>query len=129
MPDTVVVNQKTLVIAGAGVPGGTPVQIGGVTGFPPVPMQNGPVTGMMTLYVRNIDATVGAWLVWGATSAACAANAAAIATTSTPQFQVYLPAVSGVVPNLQFASGTFFTVVSASGTPNVVILPSTLATW
>jgi hypothetical protein len=127
VPDTIKVNQKTIVIAGAAVPGPTPLQIGGFTGTPAAPAANGPAAGPMTLYARNMDGTNAAWLVWGATSAECAANAAAIATSGTPQKQVFLPISGGWVPNLQFTAGTFFTVVAAAGTPNVAILPGDLA--
>lgn len=129
MPDTIKVDQKIIVLAGAAVPGATPIQIGGMSGTPLVPNGNGPAGGMMTISARNLDATNVAWLVWGATQAECAANAAAIATAGTPQKQVALPISGAYVPMLQFVAGTWFTVVSAAGTPSVVVLPGTLVTW
>lgn len=129
MPDTLIVDQKIIVLAGAVAPGATPIQIGGMSGTPLAPNGNGPAAGMMTVSARNLDATNVAWLVWGATQAECAANAAAIASAGSPAKQVALPISGAYVPMLQFNAGTWFTVIAAAGTPSVVLLPGVLATW
>jgi len=121
MADILAVNNKCIVINGAASPP-TPVQIGGFTGTPSAPVGNGPAAGSMVLFARNLDGTNIAYLAWGPTSAQATANAV-VPTSGTSQFVVPLPISSGLVPLLQFPAGTFFTVVSAAGTPAVVIVP------
>jgi hypothetical protein len=123
VPDTLKVDQKCIVITGAVSPP-TPLQIGGMSGTPSTPVGNGPAAGMMVLFVRNLDATNIAYLAWGATSAAAAANAV-VPVSGTPQYVVPLPVSAGIVPDLVFPAGTFFTVVSGAGTPSVVVVPGT----
>lgn len=123
MPDTLRIDQKTIVINGAISPP-APIQIGGFSA-PNTPVGNGPAAGMMTLLVRNLDSTNVAYLAWGPTAAAATANAV-VPAAGAPTLVVPLPPNSGVVPDLQFIAGLFFTVVSAAGTPAVVITPATL---
>lgn len=97
-----------VVIAGAGVPGAAPVQIGG------------PSAGLIQVYTINVDATNEAFLVWGATAAACAANAAVLPSPGNPQVNTFpLQAAAKVGTTLTLAPGQFYTVTSAAGTPSV----------
>ena len=125
MADTILVTQKCIAFSGSATPA-TPIQVGGRSALG-VPLANGPAAGLMTVALMNTDATNIAYLAWGTTAAAATANAV-VPVAGTPQYVVPLPVNAAPVPTMQFAAGTFFTVVSGAGTPLVLMLPGVLQT-